>query len=182
MAQRRGGGRGNAKNAPMSVPRTSNPDPDHFVDLVAYIKGRPNLVVMAKEGTMVRGYAPGDDEGALPRMLVIPVGGVAQVVVDAPPAMQQDATVLASMVAGGTLDIVDAKHFNGDARPHAEIHAELRQVDLARIARRQGGAAGIPGDIAALKSQVAELTAALAQIELEASADREPKAAATKKK
>ena len=174
MAQTRGSGRGKAENAPKSVPRTSNPDPEHFVDLVAYIGGRPHLVVRAKAGTMVRGYESGDDEGELPRMLTIPVGGVARVVVDAPPAVQQDATVLASMVAAGTLDILDPKDFNGEARPHAEIHAELRQADLARQARRGDGAAGVRGDIAALKSQVAELTAALAEF-------TEPKAAAAKK-
>ena len=173
MAQTRGGGRGNAENAPMAVPLTSDPDPDHFVDLVAYIKGRPNLVVRAKAGTLIRGYAPGDDEAELPGMLTIPVGGVARVVVDASPAVQQDATVLASMVARGTLDIVDTKDFNGESRTHREIHDELRQSNLARQDKRSGAGVGLQAEIAGLRVEVAELKAAAAKAE--------PKAAAAKK-
>ena len=172
MAQTRTGGRGNAKNAPMAVPLTSDPDPDESADLVEYIRGRPNLVVRAKAGTLIRGYAPGDDDGELPRMITIPVGGVARVVVDAPPAVQQDATVLALMVAKGTLDIVDAKEFNGDARPHREIHDELRQVNLARQDKRSRAGVGLEAEIAGLRAEVAELKAA---------GKAEPKAAAAKK-
>ena len=184
MAQTRMGGRGNAKDAPLAVPLTSNPDPDDFTDLVEYIRGRPNLVVRAKAGTLIRGYAPGDDEGELPRMLTIPVGGVARVVVDAHPAVQQDATVLASMVARGTLDIVAPENFNGSSPPHREIHAEIRQAQLARLDKRSGAGVGLQAEIAGLRAEVAELRAAAGGVAPKvaaAEAEAEPKTAAAKK-
>ena len=93
-------------------------------------------------------------------MLNIPVGGVARVVVDAAPARDQDATVLALLVANGTLDIVAVVDFE-DARTHRQIHDELRQADLARQDKRAGGGIGMQAELAGLRAEVADLKAAL---------------------
>ena len=156
MAQTRNA-KGRAGDAPMSVPLNTTPEAQHGLDLIAWITGRRELIVCAKDGLYVRGYAPGDDESHEPGMLCLAPGCVAKVVVDSPPAFAQDASVLADAVAKGRLDIVDAKEF-AKARPHKEIHKELRAADIARQRARQGQPmeAIIAAEVA---RQVAALTA-----------------------
>lgn len=156
MAQTRNQRQGKAKDAPMSVALNFHPDADHHADLVAYLTGRQNVTVRSKTGTSVRGWAPGADMNELPEMLTVCAGCVARIVIDQPPAVHQDAGIVALMVAKGQLDIVDAKEFD-KARPHKELHAELRKKDMERQARKMGSDASLEARITALEVENAKL-------------------------
>ena len=135
MAETRNQRAGRAKNAPMSVPRTTEPDGEQFLDLIAHIKGRRELYIVARDGFLIRGYGPGDDESEAPGMIAVCEGCHVRAVVDDGRNVGQDATMLALLVAQGRMDIVDAKAY-GKSEPHKELRASLRDADLVRQAKR----------------------------------------------
>ena len=155
--------RGRAADAPMSVPLTNDPDPQHHLDIIAWLAGRRDIVVMAKDGTGMRGWGPGDDESSEAKTLAIPPGGHARIVLETGPHADQDPTLVASLIARGRLDIVGK---GGDkalagAKPHKEISRELRTRDLERQGERSGSSASMQAQVAVLAKQVADLTAML---------------------
>ena len=138
MAQTRNATKGKASEAKMSHDRTHTPDGKAASDMVAYLQGRQSVIVTGKSGIYVRGYAPGDDETEVARMINLPIGGMAKVVIDQPPAVAQDVTTLAMLITKGKIDVVeDAAEF-GTATPHSEVHAAHRTADLTRQAKRAG--------------------------------------------
>ena len=163
MAQTRNQRAGNASAAPRSLPLTADPSREHFDDLVAFFMGKRDVTCKAKAGTQVQGYEPGGDLSGNPKTLTIPPGGVARLIVEPPPAWNQDATQLALMVASGTLDIVDDKEFDG-AKPHKE---RWREVNAAQLKRNManGTVVNIEDQMGGLRAENAELKKRLVALE-----------------
>ena len=165
MAQTRAGTQGNRENAPMSVPLTTNPDAQHFADLVDFLTPGGRITVQGKAGISVRGWRPGEDIRNAASVLTLPVGGIAQIEIDRPPVVDQDASLIALLVATGQLDIVPDEEFD-DAELHSEIRDRNRQAELLRQGERQAG--GQAGEVALLRAQVDELKAGAPSAELDA--------------
>ena len=163
MAQVRNQRAGKAADAVRSVPLTPDPDPEHFDDLVAFFMGKREVTVRAKAGTQVQGYEPGGDLSGTPTTLTIPPGGVARIIVQPPPAWNQDATQLALMVANGTLDIVDDREFD-KAKPHKAVWAEVNEAERGR-AMRMGTVVNIADQMAGLRAENAMLMKRLDALE-----------------
>ena len=162
MAQSRGV-RGNAKNAPMSVPKNNEPDGDHFHDLVAWLAGKGHVTLMAKAKKGITGHSPGDDLSGRPRAVNPPPGAVVRVPISATDKEPQNARVIAHQVARGHFDIVDDGEFD-KAKPHSDVWDEHNAERAKReIANMEVPKAGTVLDVMA--QQVAALTAKVAQLE-----------------
>ena len=68
--------RGNANNAPMSVPKNTSPDGDHFVDLAQFLAGKSSVTLLSRAKKGIMGHGPGDDMSEHPRVLNPPPGAI----------------------------------------------------------------------------------------------------------
>ena len=162
MAQSRGV-RGNAKNAPMSVPRNNEPDGDHFHDLVAWLAGKGHVTLRSKAKKGITGHAPGDDLSERARAVNPPPGAVVRVPIAATDKEPQNSRTIAHAVARGWFDIVPDLLFDG-AKPHSDVWDEHNAERAKReIADMEVPKAGTVLDV--LAQQVAALTAKVAQLE-----------------
>ena len=164
MAQTRAGTQGNRENAPMSVPLTTNPDPQHYADLVDFLTPGGRITVQGKAGISIRGWRPGEDIRDPASVLTLPIGGIAQIEIDRPPVVDQDSSLIALLVATGQLDIVPDEEFD-KAEPHTLIRDRNRQAELLRQGEREAG--GQAGEVALLRHQVDELKAGAPSAEVE---------------
>ena len=94
---------------------------------------------------------------------------MARVIVEPPPAWNQDATQLALMVANGSLDIVEDAEFD-KGKPHKEVWREINARERERAMRM--------GQITDTRDELAEMRAMMAR---QAEEIKELKAAAAKK-
>ena len=139
---------GIAKNAPMSVDPTNNPDLQHVADVKTFLEGKSAVTVKAKEDIGLLGYAPGEDTTGEVRLVPVPRGGVARVIKQSDRDWNQPGMVLADYVARGRIEIVDDKAFD-KAEAHKPINGRNRSAELARQAHLAQGVAGDHGTLVA---------------------------------
>ena len=100
---------GDAKKAIKSVPEGERADAQEFANLMAFMRGKNQITVRARVGLGAHGWAPGEDTSESARVLAIPAGGVARLHRMEIP--NQDASMLAHMVAHGRIEVIDDKEF-----------------------------------------------------------------------
>ena len=152
MAQTRGDAGGTAGKAIKSVPLGDRASPEEYADLVAFMRGKPQVTVQAKRGILALGWAPGDDLGVTAETIQLPIGGIARL--DRTESYMQNAPTLALFVADGTLDIVDDKAFE-KAKPHPEIIREFNETQTRK--REARVIHGYDGHLAGLRSRIEDL-------------------------
>ena len=156
-------GRGDPKNAPMSVPKNTEPSGEHFHDLAAFLAGKSSVTLMSRAKKGIVGYGPGDDMSEHPRVLNPPPGAIVRASIGASLSDPQNAATIAYAVARGWYDIVPDKEFD-KAATHADAwdahNAERAERELANMQVPQAGTI-----IDVMAQQIAALTAKVAMLE-----------------
>ena len=157
-------GRGNAKDAPTSVPRNTSVDSQHFWDLTALLAGKSTVTLRSRAKKGIAGHGPGDDLSERARILNPPPGAIVRATIGPSDEDRQNAKTIAYQVARGHFDIVDDKEFD-KAPPHADVwddhNAARAAVELKNMDTPQAGTllAVMADQIGKLQAEVAELRA-----------------------
>ena len=167
---------GDAKKAPMSVPRTNEPSGEHFNDLAAFLAGKSSVTLKSNAKKNITGHGPGDDMSEHPRVVNPPPGAIVRASMGASLSDPQNARTIAYQVARGNFDIVDDKEFD-KAAPHADVwdehNAERAAVELKNMDTPQAGTllavmadqiAKLQAEPAILADQVSKLQAEVAEL------------------
>ena len=164
MAQTKGQQRGNAANAPKSVPLNNEPDGQNFLDITEHLRGRREITVRAKAVKQYHGWGPGDDLSAAPRTVGLCPGAVARLNIDPNDHDPQNAMVLAYAVARGYIDIVPDSEMNSKTPSHDECWDEHNRRLAERELRNAEGPA--PGTmIEVMQAQMAQMQARIDSLE-----------------
>ena len=155
--------RGDAKKAPMSVPRNNEPSGEHFQDIAAFLAGKSSVTLKSNAKKGITGHAPGDDMSEHPRVVNPPPGAIVRASMGASNNDRQNARTIAYQVARGNFDIVPDSLFDG-AESHADMwdfhNAERAERELANMQVPQAGTV-----IDVMAQQIAALTAKVAMLE-----------------
>ena len=162
MAQERGV-RGDAKSAPMAVPKNNEPRGEDFHNLVAFLAGKSAVTLKSNAKKGITGHGPGDDTSDHARVLNPPPGAIVRASMGAQLNDPQNSRTIAYAVARGWYDIVPDKEFDG-ADSHADMwdqhNAERATRELANMQVPQAGTV-----IDVMAQQIAALTAKVAMLE-----------------
>ena len=127
--------RGNAKDAPMSVPRNSSPSGEHFHDLVAHLAGKSHVTLLSKAKKGILGHGPGDDMSEHPRAVNPPPGAIVRASIGAAVSDPQNAHTIAYSVARGYFDIVPDKAVRQGRAARCHVGQAQRRAGRARAAQ-----------------------------------------------
>ena len=155
---------GDAKKAPMAVPKNNEPSGEDFHNLVAFLAGKSAVTLKSNAKKGITGHGPGDNMSGHPRVLNPPPGAVVRASMGAQLSDPQNSRTIAYAVARGWYDIVPDKEFDG-ADSHADMwdehNAERAAVELKNMDTPQAGTllAVMADQIGKLQAEVAELRA-----------------------
>ena len=131
---------GDAKKAPMSVPRTNEPSGEHFNDLAAFLAGKSSVTLKSNAKKGITGHGPGDDMSGHPRVVNPPPGAIVRASMGASLSDPQNARTIAYQVARGNFDIVDDKEFDGSRVARRHVGLPQRRTRRARAGEHAGSA------------------------------------------
>ena len=155
---------GDAKKAPMSVPRNNEPSGEHFNDIAAFLAGKSSVTLKSNAKKGILGHGPGDDLSEHPCAINPPPGAIVRAAIGAQLSDPQNARTIAYQVARGHFDIVDDKEFD-KADSHADMwdahNAERAAVELKNMDTPQAGTLlAVMADQIAASSNLGEIAAA----------------------
>ena len=155
--------RGEAKNAPMSVPRNTSPSGEDFHNLVAFLAGKSSVTLKSNAKKGITGHGPGDNMSEHPRVLNPPPGAIVRASMGASLSDPQNTNTIAYAVARGWYDIVPDAEF-ASAESHADMwdfhNAERAERELANMQVPQAGTI-----VDVMAQQIAALTTKVAMLE-----------------
>ena len=143
---------GDAKKALKSVPEGERADAQEYANLMAFMRGKSQITVRTRVGLGAQGWAPGGDTSEAADTLSIPAGGIARL--NRTEGPNQDASMLAHMVAHGRMDVIDDKEFD-KAEPYEKLIAD-HAANLMKQREAQA-LVGVDGHLAGIRARLDDL-------------------------